>query len=237
MEILGLLPLTFSAFLCWVFFLFFTVHDLRTCAAADDNVDACTTSYNVGKSLFFSVFCFVLSAFVGNTSTHDDMMMWCDQALFIAFSVCECVNTISSSACSRWNKSSQLLLQLIMSVLRVSVCLRLLGCVCLCLTAFCHQSYHHHHKANSSSTHTASAMLLILLSLMFFNVCVCVSFSPLSHLVYTTGAPQWCWSSFRHTFHFYNQNILWRPLWRQNRGFRKMFTSLIFLSLTVQNRK
>lgn len=60
--------------------MFFTVHDLRTCAAADDNVDACTTSYNVGKSLFFFffflyVFCFVLSAVVGNTSTHDDMMM------------------------------------------------------------------------------------------------------------------------------------------------------------------
>lgn len=150
--------------------------------------------------------------------------------------MCECVNTISSSACSRWNKSSQLLLQLIMSVLRVSVCLRLLGCVCLCLTAFCHQSYHHHHKANSSSTHSVCDVVDFAVTHVFQCVCLCVIFSTFSFSVHN-----WCTTMmlkfFSAHFHFFNQNILWRPLWRQNRGFRKMFTSLIFLSLTVQNRK
>lgn len=85
-------------------------------------------------------------------------------------------------------------------------------------------------------THSVCDVVDFAVTHVFQCVCLCVIFSTFSFSVHN-----WCTTMmlkfFSAHFHFFNQNILWRPLWRQNRGFRKMFTSLIFLSLTVQSRK
>lgn len=152
--------------------------------------------------------------------------------------MCECVNTISSSACSRWNKSSQLLLQLIMSVLRVSECMFTTFGVCVFVFDGILPSKLSPPPQGKLFKHTHSVCDVVDFAVthVFQCVCLCVIFSTFSFSVHN-----WCTTMmlkfFSAHFHFFNQNILWRPLWRQNRGFRKMFTSLIFLSLTVQNRK